>query len=100
MTNLKSPRGHELVKGFIRELHCIFPFFWAVNFFFALPLPFFSGFFFLPSSLGGGLLAASAGELETAGPEGSEGFEQHSTFIWPEGMATSRTAAKKQPRCL
>lgn len=63
-------------------------------------LPFFSGFFFLLSSLGGGLWTAAAGEAEGAGPEGvgGVGFEMHSTLVSPDGMATSRTARGTQEK--
>lgn len=54
-------------------------------------LPFFSGFFFLLSFVGGGLwTAAGAGEAEGAGPEGGAGadFETHSATVSPAGMGT------------
>lgn len=75
--------------------------------FFIQPLPFFSGFFFLFSSLGGGLwtaaaaAAAAAGGAEGAGAEGVEGvgFELHSTAGSPDGMATSRTTGRMYAKC-
>lgn len=64
--------------------------------------PFFSGFFFLLSSLGGGLWTAAAGEAEGAGPVdlGAVGFELHSTMASADGMATSRTAGRIQAKGL
>ena len=55
-----------------------------------LPIPFFSGFFFFPSSLGGRAAAGEADGAEAAG--GGLGFELHSTTASPDGMGTSRTA--------
>lgn len=61
-------------------------------------LPFFSGFFFLASSLGEmSLTAATDGaEPEGAGPEGlgGVGFELHSTVVALDGMGTSSTTER------
>lgn len=63
-------------------------------------LPFFSGFFFLFSSLGAGLWTAAAGEAEGACPEGVGGmvFEKDSTLVSPDGIATSHTTIGTQEK--
>lgn len=63
-------------------------------------LPFFSGFFFLFSSLGAGLWTAAAGEAGGAGPEavGGMAFEMDSTPVSPDGIATSHTTIGTQEK--
>lgn len=63
-------------------------------------LPFFSGFFFLFSSLGVALWTAAAGEAEGTGPEGVGGmvFEKDSTPVSPDGIATLHTTIGTQEK--
>lgn len=61
-------------------------------------LPFLSGFFFLFSSLGGGLWTAAAGEVAGGGPDaaGGAGSGLHSTLASPDVMVTQTKRGKQK----